>query len=175
VASAQGFSFYHRGINKSASDAEIAAAWEKVHSGSAAQKRVPSKDKKTAGHYENESDLRISDDSMDIGLDEHIRGCFDNLRKIYMDFDDFPSAAKFALVDMIYNIGAGRAVAVGHSAHGLRSWVHLNAAIQDRDWFLASSLCHRARIEEARNTWTKGQFWIASVEVGQPGGSRSWG
>jgi GH24 family phage-related lysozyme (muramidase) len=67
-------------------------------------------------------------------------------------FDGFPLTVQMALMDMIYNIGAG----------GLRKYVHMLAACSGGNWTGAAAECHRNGISEQRNEWTVSQFQAAA-------------
>lgn len=150
--------FFHKNAGKPATVAEIKAAWQQLHRGSAAQKTASSSKKFNAKHYEKETDLRISRSVVDLRRDHHIQADYQQLQAIYPEFDDFPEPAKLALFDMIYNVGPGQNKDRHHRASGLRKFVHLNAAVRKRDWATASKCCMRHGISFERNRATAKLF-----------------
>jgi len=75
------------------------------------------------------------------------------LRAIYASYDALPDAAKLALHDMIFNLGAS---ALRHE------YPHLHAAIEAADFPGAAAECTRHGISVERNLWTVQQFQIAA-------------
>jgi GH24 family phage-related lysozyme (muramidase) len=90
--------------------------------------------------------------------DDHVAAEYLELKSIYRGFDAFPEDAKFALFDMIYNLGPERAETRHHRAHGLGAYVHLNAAINAGNWALAAQHCSRHGIRPERNRTTATLF-----------------
>lgn len=93
-----------------------------------------------------------------------IRGEFDKrclgviawLRRTAPGFDSFPQPAQIALVDMVFNLGAGKYAT---------DYVHLKQAVFARDWRECAAQCHRRGIQEPRNTATASLFQRAFVET----------
>jgi GH24 family phage-related lysozyme (muramidase) len=165
---AAAISFIHK-KGTVATVAEIRAAYNVIHSGSAAQKAALPKQKFGARHYEKVTDLRITQATASQLRDTHIDADYQQLRSIYPKFDDFPDAARIALFDMIYNLGAGHGKTRHHRATGLRAYVGMNAAIARGEWAKAAQLCHRHGIPPARNAATAALFKsCAVVNVGLP-------
>ncbi len=73
------------------------------------------------------------------------------LRIQYPDYDTYPQTVQEALLDMIYNLGAG----------GLAKFLRLKAAVKAQQWQVAAQDCHRMGIQQARNDWTAAQFLAA--------------
>src|SRR5215475_6380553 len=143
AAAAKRVSFVHDTNGQVATPAEIAAA--------------PSK-KFSAKHYEDKTDLRITDASAQALRDDHIKADYVELKKIYLQFDSFPDDAKLALFDMIYNVGPGRNKTRQHRASGLRNYASMNAAINAGKWSLAADRCTRHGIPPQRNRRTAELF-----------------
>ena len=141
-------SFHHDLTKKDATKDEIVTAWNELHKGSADQKVAQPKDKYRARHYAPASDLRITITISNRLRDDHVAKDYIDLLKLYPKFDSFPDDAKVALFDMIYNLGAG----------GLKSFGHMNQAVNKMDWAHVASSCHRAGIAPARNDNTSNLF-----------------
>lgn len=162
--------FFHDGKSTAATAAEIIAAWNTLHAGSAVQAAAAAADKFSARHYRTETDLRITPGTSSNLRDEHVRADYSQLCQIFPSFDDLPEPAKLALFDMIYNLGAGRAAVAaraatsGHRAiqavraTGLRAYSTMRAAIRSGDWESAAASCHRRGIPAERNQMTAGLF-----------------
>ena len=73
------------------------------------------------------------------------------LKALYPEYASYPESAQQALLDMIYNLGAG----------GLAKFLRLKAAVRAGHWQAAAQACHRAGIQQARNDWTAQQFLAA--------------
>jgi GH24 family phage-related lysozyme (muramidase) len=158
AAAAKRVSFVHSKTGQAATPAEIEAAWNSLHSGAAAQKAAAPKKKFSALHYEDKTDLRITEASAQALRDDHIEADYVELKKIYLQFDSFPDDAKVALFDMIYNVGPGRNKTRHHRASGLRNYVSMNAAINAGKWSLAANRCMRLGIPPLRNLRTADLF-----------------
>ena len=143
--------------------AEIAAAFNIVHAGGAAQKAAAPAHKFGAKHYEKVTDLRITQATASALRDAHIDADYLQLRMIYPMFDTFPDTAKLALFDMIYNLGAGHGKTRHHRATGLRTYAGMNAAIARGDWSMAARHCHRHGIPIERNLATAELFKNCAV------------
>jgi GH24 family phage-related lysozyme (muramidase) len=158
AAAAKRVSFVHSRTWQAATAAEIEAAWNSLHSGAAAQKAAAPSKKFSSKHYEDKTDLRITDASAQALRDDHIEADYAELKKIYLKFDSFPDDAKVALFDMIYNVGPGRNKTRQHRATGLRNYVSMNAAIDAGNWSLAADRCIRHGIPPERNRNTANLF-----------------
>lgn len=162
--------FFHDGNSTVATAAEIIAAWDILHAGSAVQKAAAQADKFSAQHYKSVTDLRITTQTASNLRDVHVRSDYSQLCLIFPTFDDLPDPAKLALFDMIYNLGAGRAPVAaraatrGHRATpairgtGLRAYSTMCAAIRTGDWESAAASCHRRGIPAERNRMTASLF-----------------
>ena len=73
---------------------------------------------------------------------------------LYPDYDSFPLPAQVALLDMIYNLGAG----------GLGKFQQMKSVIEAGQWEEAAGQCRRAGIQQARNDWAAGQFRMVPTE-----------
>lgn len=159
AASASVLAFYHDKTRRSATPAEIIAAWTLLHTGAPTQKAAAAHGKFSYKHYEKLTDLRITLDASNQLRDAHIGEDYAQLQTIYYPgFDAFPDDAKLALFDMIYNLGPGRSKSRHHRANGLRGYVQMNAAINRGDWATAAKTCLRHGIPMARNQMTAALF-----------------
>jgi len=162
-------SFQHAKSGALATAAEITAAYNVLHAGSAAQKAAAPAKKYSAKHYEKVTDLMITLATASSLRDSHIDADYSQLQLIYPQFDSFPDDAKVALFDMIYNLGAGHGKMRHHRATGLRAYVTMNAAINRGDWGTAAKYCLRHGIPATRNDATAQLFNnCAVVKVGRP-------
>jgi GH24 family phage-related lysozyme (muramidase) len=73
------------------------------------------------------------------------------LKAQYPEYENYPPSVQQALLDMIYNLGAG----------GLAKFGHLRAAVRAGQWQAAAHACHRMGIQQARNDWAAAQFLAA--------------
>jgi GH24 family phage-related lysozyme (muramidase) len=158
AAAAKRVSFVHDTNFQVATAAEIEAAWNSLHSGAATQKAAAPNKKFSAKHYEDKTDLRITEASVQALRDGHINADYVELKKIYLQFDSFPDDAKIALFDMIYNVGPGQNKTRQHRASGLRNYAAMNAAINAGKWSLAADRCTRHGIPPQRNRRTAELF-----------------
>jgi len=71
------------------------------------------------------------------------------LRARLADYDGFPTPAKLALLDMLYNLGETKL---------FREYPLLLAAVNHQHWLTVSQQCHRAGPNSERNQWTRNQF-----------------
>ncbi|TWB80089.1 phage lysozyme [Nitrospirillum amazonense] len=156
--SASALPFLHKGNNQPASKLEVEAAWRALFIGHQEQKSAAPHKKHTAAHYENDSDLRITQATANTLLDAHLDSDHLHLKLIYPKFDDFPDDAKLALFDMIYNLGAGRSKTRHHRAAGLMAYSTMNHAINSGDWAKAAKCCFRHGIQAERNKVTAALF-----------------
>jgi GH24 family phage-related lysozyme (muramidase) len=76
------------------------------------------------------------------------------LRGRLTDYDGFPTPAKLALLDMIYNLGEAKL---------FREYPLLLAAVDAHHWLTASQQCYRNGPALARNDWTRDQFLAAAT------------
>jgi GH24 family phage-related lysozyme (muramidase) len=79
-----------------------------------------------------------------------LQSCIGQLKAAFPDLDSYPPGPQDALLDMIYNMGAGEFSA----AH----WPHLFAAVRARDWAAAAAQCTRQGIGDDRNKATRALF-----------------
>jgi GH24 family phage-related lysozyme (muramidase) len=157
-AEAVGIRFVHRGGLQPASAAEITAAYLAVR-GAVANRQ--------ASAYRNLTDLDLAPGESDRLLNQELQRAEDGARDLFGGWNHFPLAAQLALLDMVYNMGAGRAITAaerqaGGREHGLYQFHRLREAVAREDWVAASRECHRIGIQASRDTWTRNKFLEAA-------------
>lgn len=139
-----------------ASAEQIAADYQRVRS---------MKPKLLPKNYRCATSLTLSNEVVNTLLSNRLEKAVVNLRNIFPAcYDTFPLSGRAALVDMMYNLGAGRA---GPPASGFRAYHHVIAALSAAppNWQAAASNCARnAHMPafDARNAWTKQMFLDAT-------------
>ncbi len=100
-------------------------------------------------YYANASELRMTDEDVDaLAFARLEREFLPGLRRLYPDYDDLPTSAQSALMDMIYNLGSA----------GLGKFTHLRDAVNARDWTLAAAACRVSTSRQERNDWRAAKF-----------------
>ena len=104
---------------------------------------------RAAAFYKTAGSLELSQGTIDAKLLSVLQGFEADLRAEFANYESFPDPIKFALLDMIYNLGA----------NGLfKRFPQLISAIKTGNWSLAADHCTRRGPSAARNDWTKKQF-----------------
>jgi GH24 family phage-related lysozyme (muramidase) len=97
-----------------------------------------------ASFYENMTQLHITDKEIHQLTDNHLRDFYTQLKRLYPEFDSYPKKVRFALFDMIYNLGAG----------GLRDkFPSFNRHVKNRNWAGAATESSRTKIAAERNQY----------------------
>ncbi|MDI2595377.1 hypothetical protein POF45_28715 [Pseudomonas sp. 681] len=109
--------------------------------------------KHTADWYEDFTELYLQGDFIDTKLKALVVGDFAGLSRNFPGFGGFPSAARVAIHDMYYNLGASKLQ---------QKFPSLMAAIARRDWSAAAVESHRTKIGEDRNDYVRDLFLIAA-------------
>lgn len=121
-----------------ASAAEIKADYEAV-------KKQPAN--RVASFYKKHTKLILPNIEIDKLTNKHIDSFEGELKRIYSDFDTFPSEVKLALFDLIFNLGM---------TNLKNKWPTFNAAIKAKDWQKAADNSSRAApISAERNKYVK--------------------
>lgn len=84
--------------------------------------------------------------------DEFIPG----LTRLFVGFEELPTPAQSALVDLAWNLGV----------RGLAQFGHLRDAVARRDWKAASASCHVKTSREDRNQWRASKLLEAAAGAG---------
>ncbi len=110
--------------------------------------------------YKRFTTLKMKRADADQLTNKHIDSFYKELKIIYPDFDTFPSEAKLALIDIIFNVGM---------TNLKNKWPTMNAAIKAKDWAKAAANSNRkAPISAARNKYVKDLFIKASLVKAKP-------
>lgn len=121
-----------------ASADEITAEYYKVKAAEKGQQ---------ARTYKRYTKLHIDETEIQRLTNNHLEKFYRQLKELYPEFDEFPKNVRFALFDMIYNLGKG----------GLsRKFPNFNAAIKNRNWAKAANESSRTGIGENRNQYVAG-------------------
>lgn len=137
VAEAQKIAF-KGASNLPASGAEIKADYDAV-------KKQPAN--RVASFYKRFTSLTLPDVEINRLTDKHIMTFNGELKRIYSDFENFPSEVRLALFDLIFNLGMTELN---------NNWPNFNAAIQAKDWQAAADESSRAApISAERNRYVK--------------------
>lgn len=107
----------------------------------------------TAGWYEGYTALYLPDEHIDARLKSTVDESFRQLHALFNEVGSYPSAARVALQDMIYNVGYGTLRDV---------FVNFTAAVRHRDWATAAHESHRLDISDERNDATRDLFLSAA-------------
>lgn len=100
-----------------------------------------------ATFYKKSTKLRLTDVEIDKLTDAHIDTFESELKEIYSEFSLYPMDVKFALFDLIFNLGM---------TNLRNTWPTFNAAVEAKDWLSAAENCHRAApVSAARNNYVK--------------------
>jgi GH24 family phage-related lysozyme (muramidase) len=143
-AAAQALPFIDERTGHLATKEDIAAAFRHV-----GQDRAGCR----AEHYAKLTHLRLSDEVVrEIATSRLENEFLPGLRREFPHFDDYPSSAQRALVDMAYNLGVG----------GLGHFHKLRASCEAGDWAQAATECHRRTCRAERNDWTQALFLVAA-------------
>ncbi|WP_434519510.1 hypothetical protein [Pseudomonas sp. NFX1] len=127
-----------------ASDEQKREEWRTVHALATGH---------SAGWYEDSTNLYLSDDFIESHLQSLVAESFNELTRIYPDFGKYPSAARVALQDMIYNLGMTKLN---------ENFPNLNAAVKRQDWVTAAAESHRKGPNEDRNNAVRDLFLKAA-------------
>lgn len=150
AAAAAALPFVDKSTGRPASQAEIAAAFDRVS-------HLPVGSR--AGAYAGATTLRLPEDTVRALAANRLSGEFlPALRRDFPGFDNYPVAAQRALCDMSYNLGVG----------GLEKFQQLCDACKAGDWQTAAAECHRRTCRAERNDWTRDLFLEAAASVPGP-------
>ncbi len=98
-----------------------------------------------ANWYKNKSALRISKETSDKLLNEHLNNDLINLRRTFAEFDSFPEELQDVLLDIHYNVGNVSA----------ENWPKLHRGIKSRNLKAILKNVHRKDVAESRNLWAE--------------------
>ncbi len=98
--------------------------------------------------YEKKTPLRISKETSDKLLNEHLEKDLIGLRKTFANFDSFPEELQDVLLDIHYNVGN-----VSNE-----KWPKLHDGIKNRNLEKILKNVHRKDIPESRNLWAENKI-----------------
>jgi GH24 family phage-related lysozyme (muramidase) len=102
---------------------------------------------RNANFYEVFTRLHISEAEIIRLTDNHLNNFYRQLKELFPEFDDYPKNIRFALFDMIYNLGKG----------GLRDkFPKFGKAVRNRNWSEAANESSRTGIGDRRNQYVAG-------------------
>jgi GH24 family phage-related lysozyme (muramidase) len=137
LASAQKLNF-KKSNNMLASKGEIKADYDAVKKQS--KNRI-------ASFYKKHVVLKLLDVDMNALTNKHIDSFEGELKRIFSDFSTYPTEVKFALFDLIFNVGM---------TDLNNKWPNFKAAIKAKDWTKAAKESNRkSPISAERNKYVK--------------------
>jgi len=133
-----------------ATDAQIAADYEAV------KKQAKGS---YAYNYKKYTQLIMKKVEVDRLTNKHIKIFYNELKKLFPDFDGYPTEARLALLDMIFNLGMTK----------LRNlFPKLNKAVKAKKWAEAAAESSRKPpVSNARNNYVRKLFEAAAKNAGQ--------
>lgn len=138
VAEAQKLSFVDAGTGKKASAADIKTDYDNV------KKQTKNR---IASFYKKHTKLKLTQSEIDKLTDKHIESFYKELKRIYANFDTFPTEVRLALFDMIFNLGM---------TNLKNKWPSFNKHIKAKDWQKAANNSNRmAPVSATRNKYVK--------------------
>ena len=143
VATAQKLNFF-TSTGKKASSEEIKADYDAVKAHTKGLKAIS---------YKSKAKLILKQADIDALTNKHIASFESELKKIYTDFDKYPSEVRLALFDMIFNLGMTKLK---------NNWPTFNSTIKAKDWKKSADNSNRIGIQATRNKYVKDLFLKAS-------------
>lgn len=108
----------------------------------------------SARYYSGFAQLRLRQSTIDSLTDMHIQSFELELKRLYPAFGSYPTEARLALFDMIFNLGMTR----------LRTlFTRFNQAVLTEDWSAAARECNRPGIQVTRNRYVRELFERAAA------------
>ncbi|AVD91109.1 MAG TPA: hypothetical protein DDZ74_00880 [Pseudomonas sp.] len=130
--------------NSPASVEQKRAEWQTIHA-------LPTN--YVAGWYQSHTDLHLASDYIDSRLGAIISTNFSELNNLFPAIGQYPGAARVALQDMIYNVGATRLST---------RFPRFMEAVRNQDWATAATESHRNIPDESRNDAVRDLFLNAA-------------
>ncbi len=110
-----------------------------------------------ASFYKRHTNLVLADTDINVLTDKHIDSFEGELKRIYSDFDSFPSEVRLALFDLIFNVGM---------TDLNNNWPSLKKAVKAKDWTTAATESSRkSPISAERNKYVKDLFNKAAANA----------
>lgn len=138
-----------------ATDAEKKLAYEAVWKAPG-----PRTDKSVhqAAYYASYTSVRMQMTEVNTLFNRRVMEAYKDIKQLFPDFDSFPASAKFALMDMVFNLGYSQFK---------RDYVRLKVAVRSLDWTKAADECHRKGPGPIRNRETRQLFLEAAAVAKQ--------
>lgn len=111
-----------------------------------------------AGYYKKYTQLIMTRVEANRLTNKHIRSFYNELKKLFPDFDDYPTEARLALLDMIFNLGMTALK---------RDWPKLNTAVKAKNWSEAAAESNRPMLADSRNSYVRGLFEAVAKDAEQ--------
>ena len=155
--------FVHRGNLRPATPAEVTTAYMIVR-GSIANR--------SAADYRDLTDLDLAPGEADRLLNQELERAEIGCRGMFGGWNRFPPPAQLALLDMVYDRGAGGAISPAERQAGLREqglyqFGKLREAVAKENWIAAAAACHRETVPPVRDVWTRNSF-IEAAHLAPP-------
>jgi GH24 family phage-related lysozyme (muramidase) len=141
--SAVDYAFLLNQGNQNAAPSQIKAEWNRIKS------QVPNH---LGTYYRQFTTMQMAQPAIDQVLTVKLNAFEALARKTFAEWDDFPSAAQLALIDMIYNLGS------------LTNFPRLVRYAKKRDWTNCAAQCFRKGPGDQRNNETRDRFLAAAKE-----------
>lgn len=149
LAVAQALPFCIVAPDERATADEIAQDWQRLQA-------MPFGQQYAAHFYRVGTSCFLNDDEITAQLMQVLSTCDAELAIDYPNYALLPDAARMALVDMCYNLGATK----------LREgYPRFNQAVRTASWTAAAAECHRNGISDGRNEWTRKQFLMCAADA----------
>jgi hypothetical protein len=140
-AQAEALPFVVRETGAPATRAQIGAEWQALS--------ALKQNNYAAGHFRQYTELILPRTAIEDQLLDHLEEFLVGLRSNINDFDDYPEAARKAILDMTFNLGL---------AGVLNKFPSFVRAFRERNWAGCRVECNRRGIAEARNNYVKSLF-----------------
>ncbi len=112
----------------------------------------------TAPYYKKYTQLIMTGVEVNRLTNKHIKNFYSELKRLFPDFDDYPTEARLALLDMIFNLGMEKLKNL---------FPKLNKAVKVKDWAEAAAQSNRPQLEDLRNRYVRELFEAAAKGVGK--------
>jgi len=106
-----------------------------------------------APYYKKYTQLIMTGVEVNRLTNKHIKNFYDELKKLFPDFDDYPTEVRLGLLDMIFNLGMTRLK---------NKFPKFCKAIKAKKWVEAVAESNRPGLEDLRNRYVRGLFEVAA-------------
>jgi len=106
-----------------------------------------------ANKYKKHTRLIMKEVEIKRLTNKHIKKFYNELKRLFPDFDGYPTEARLALLDMIFNLGMTALK---------RDWPKLNKAVKSKDWTEAATQSNRPQVGDLRNSYVRELFGAAA-------------